>query len=62
VDAGGITSKELLASIHEIAKSDIRVVGSDLVEVAPIYDHSEQTANTASKIIREMILGLVQKK
>ena len=62
VDAGGITSKELLASIHEIAKSDIHVVGSDLVEVAPIYDHSEQTANTASKIIREMILGLVQKK
>ncbi|HZH58785.1 MAG TPA: agmatinase [Metabacillus sp.] len=62
VDAGGITSKELLASVHEIAKSDVRVVGSDLVEVAPIYDHSEQTANTASKIIREMILGLVQKK
>jgi agmatinase len=62
VDAGGITSKELLASIHEIAKSDVRVVGSDLVEVAPIYDHSEQTANTASKIIREMILGWVQKK
>ncbi|MBZ5749162.1 agmatinase [Metabacillus rhizolycopersici] len=62
VDAGGITSKELLASIHEIAKSDVRVVGSDLVEVAPIYDSSEQTANTASKILREMILGWVQKK
>ena len=62
VDAGGITSRELLASIHEIAKSDIRVVGADLVEVAPIYDHSEQTANTASKLIREMILGWVQKK
>ena len=33
----------------------------DLVEVAPIYDPSEQTANTASKLIREMILGWVQK-
>ncbi|WP_226669185.1 agmatinase [Metabacillus litoralis] len=62
VDAGGITSKELLASIHAIAASDVRVVGSDLVEVAPIYDPSEQTANTASKILREMILGWVQKK
>ncbi|MDQ0218547.1 agmatinase [Peribacillus cavernae] len=62
VDAGGITSKELLASIHEIAKSDIKVVGCDLVEVAPIYDVSEQTANTASKLIREMILGWVQKR
>ena len=60
VDAGGITSKELLASIHEIARSEVNVVGGDLVEVAPIYDHSEQTANTASKLIREMLLGWVK--
>lgn len=60
VDAGGITSKELLASIHEIARSQVNVVGADLVEVAPIYDHSEQTANTASKLIREMMLGFVK--
>lgn len=57
VDAGGITSRELLASIHEIARSDVRVVGADLVEVAPVYDVSEQTVNTASKLIREMLLG-----
>lgn len=62
VDCGGITSKELLAAIHAIAHSDIRVVGGDLVEVAPVYDPSEQTVNTASKLIREMILGWVQKK
>ena len=60
VDAGGITSKELLASIHEIARSNVQVVGADLVEVAPIYDPSEQTANTGSKLIREMILGFVK--
>ncbi len=60
VDAGGITSRELLATIHEIARSEVNVVGADLVEVAPIYDHSEQTANTASKIIREMLLGFVK--
>lgn len=60
VDAGGITSRELLASIHEIAHSNVLVVGADLVEVAPIYDASEQTANTASKLIREMILGFVK--
>lgn len=59
VDAGGITSKELLASIHAIAGSDVQVVGADLVEVAPVYDHSDQTANTASKLLREMLLGFV---
>ena len=62
VDAGGITSKELLAAIHEIARSGVHVVGADLVEVAPVYDHSEQTANTASKLVREMLLGWVQKR
>ncbi|USD78847.1 agmatinase [Bacillus safensis] len=60
VDAGGITSKELIASIHAIAGSDVQVVGADLVEVAPVYDHSDQTANTASKFLREMLLGFVK--
>lgn len=60
VDAGGITSKEPLASIHAIAGSDVKVVGADLVEVAPVYDHSDQTANTASKLLREMPLGFVK--
>lgn len=60
VDCGGITSKELLESIHEIARSEVNVVGFDLVEVAPVYDHSEMTANTASKLLREMILGWIK--
>lgn len=60
VDCGGITSRELLASIHAIANSGVNVVGFDLVEVAPIYDQSEQTVNTASKLLREMILGWVK--
>jgi len=60
VDGGGITTKELLASIHEIARSDVHVVGGDLVEVCPVYDHSEQTVNTAAKLIREMLLGWVK--
>lgn len=60
VDAGGITSKELLASIHAIAGSDVNVVGFDLVEVCPVYDHSEMTANAAAKFLREMMLGWVK--
>ncbi|UCZ53065.1 agmatinase [Bacillus shivajii] len=56
-EAGGISSKELLDAIQAIATSDINVVGCDLVEVAPPYDHSEQTAIAASKFVREMLLG-----
>lgn len=59
-EAGGITSKELLAAIHAIAHSEVNVVGADLVEVAPIYDPSEQTPIVAAKLIREMLLGFVR--
>lgn len=34
--------------IHAIARSEVNVVGFDLVEVAPVYEHSEMTSNTAS--------------
>ncbi|UOQ87103.1 agmatinase [Gracilibacillus salinarum] len=59
-EAGGISSKELLEAIHLIARSDLRVVGADLVEVAPNYDPAEQTAIAASKFVREMLLGWVK--
>ena len=59
-EAGGITNKELLAAVHEIANSDVNVVGADIVEVAPIYDHSEQTQIAAAKLVREMLLGFVK--
>lgn len=58
-EAGGITSKELLAAIHAIAHADLAVVGADLVEVAPIYDPTEQTQIVAAKLVREMLLGFV---
>ncbi|UOQ94994.1 agmatinase [Halobacillus shinanisalinarum] len=59
-EAGGISSKELLAAIHAIVGSDVQVVGADLVEVAPAYDQTEQTAIAASKFVREMLLGFVE--
>ncbi len=59
-EAGGITSKELLAAIHAMASSGLNFVGADLVEVAPAYDPTEQTQIVASKLIREMLLGLVK--
>ncbi|MEI7026435.1 agmatinase [Paenibacillus sp. y28] len=59
-EAGGITSKELLASIHALAASDVKVIGADVVEVAPVYDPTEQTPIAASKLVREILLGLVK--
>lgn len=59
-EAGGITSKELLEAIHLIARSEWNVVGADVVEVAPVYDPTEQTQIVASKLVREILLGWVK--
>ncbi|TDQ38767.1 agmatinase [Aureibacillus halotolerans] len=59
-EAGGITSKELLDAIYLLSSSDLKIIGADLVEVAPAYDSSDQTAITASKLVREMLLGWVK--
>ncbi|SER88565.1 agmatinase [Gracilibacillus ureilyticus] len=60
-EAGGISSKELLEAIHLIAGSDVKVVGADIVEVAPVYDPTEKTPIAASKFVREILLGWVKK-
>lgn len=59
-EAGGITSRELLDTIHFMAKNGANVIGCDLVEVAPVYDHSEMTQIVASKIVRELLLSFVK--
>lgn len=58
-EAGGISSKELLEAIVAIARSEVKVVGADVVEVLPAYDHADSTAIVASKLVREILLGWV---
>lgn len=60
LESGGISSKELLAALHEISRANCNVVGMDIVEVAPVYDSADQTSILASKIIRESLLGFIK--
>lgn len=60
LEAGGVSAKELLAAIHEIARSEVQVVGTDVVEVSPPFDSADQTAIVASKLVREIILGFIK--
>jgi agmatinase len=52
-EAGGLSSRELLALIRTL--SDLDVVGADIVEVAPAYDHAEITGIAAAHIAYELI-------
>lgn len=50
----GCTPGQIFSALE--AFSDLNVVGFDLVEVCPAYDHTDRTAILAAKIVREAIL------
>jgi agmatinase len=52
-EAGGLTSRELLSILRGLAGANL--VGADVVEVAPAYDHDEITCVAASHVAYEMI-------
>ena len=52
-EAGGMTSRELLRMLR--ALSDLNVVGADVVEVAPAYDHAQVTGIAASHVMYELM-------
>lgn len=52
-EAGGITSRELLSIIRGMR--DLPIVGMDVVEVAPAYDHAQITGVAAAHAIYEVL-------
>ncbi|MGY3554266.1 agmatinase [Williamsia sp. R60] len=52
-EAGGMTSRELLNTLRGLSGLDI--VGADIVEVAPAYDHAEITGIAAAHVAYELL-------
>jgi guanidinobutyrase / D-arginase len=52
-EAGGLTSRELLAALRGLAPAN--VVGADVVEVSPAYDHAEITAVAAAHVLYDLV-------
>ena len=52
-EAGGLTSRELLGFVRSFAS--LNVVGADVVEVAPAYDHAEITGIAAAHVVYELL-------
>jgi agmatinase len=59
-EAGGLTSRELLAILRSFA--GMNLVGADLVEVAPVYDHAEITGIAASHVAYELVSAMAAQK
>ncbi|UXA19591.1 agmatinase [Mycobacterium sp. SMC-4] len=56
-EIGGMTSRELVAVLR--AMRALNIVGADVVEVAPCYDHAEVTAVAAANLAYELISLMV---
>ncbi len=55
-EAGGLTSRELLRMLRALA--DRRIVGADVVEVSPAYDHAQMTGIAASHVLYELVSAM----
>jgi len=52
-EAGGLTSRELLGILRGLSGLDL--VGADVVEVSPAYDHAELTTVAAAHVCYELL-------
>lgn len=55
-EAGGLTSRELLAVLRSFPR--LSVVGADIVEVAPAYDHAQVTGIAAAHVGYELLSAI----
>ncbi len=58
-EAGGLTSRELLAIVRGF--DGLNLVGADIVEVSPAYDHAEITGVAAANLAYELVSLLARR-
>lgn len=59
-EAGGITSRELLEILRGMR--GMNLVGADLVEVAPAYDHAEMTGVAGSHVAYDLVTLMADRR
>ncbi len=58
-EAGGLSSRELLSVLRGL--TGLHLVGADVVEVAPAYDHAEITSIAAATVIYDLLTLLARR-
>ncbi len=59
-EAGGLTSRELLRVLRGL--TGVHMVGADVVEVAPAYDHAELTTVAAATVAYDLIALMARER
>jgi agmatinase len=60
-EPGGLSARELLDSVRRICL-ELPVVGVDVVEVSPPYDHAEITAALANRVVLEALSAIARRR
>jgi agmatinase len=60
-EAGGMLSRELLRAVRRIV-GQVDLVGMDIVEVSPPYDHAEVTSALAHRCVMEALSSLAARR
>ena len=60
-EPGGLTARQLLDAVRRICL-ELPVVGVDVVEVSPPYDHADITAALANRVVLEALSALARRR
>ncbi|QPG74917.1 Guanidinobutyrase [Brettanomyces nanus] len=58
IEPGGMMPREVIYLLRHL---DLDLVGADVVEVSPAFDHAEITSTNAAQIVYELITTMVQR-
>ena len=60
-EPGGLTARQLLDCVRRICL-ELPVVGMDVVEVSPPYDHADITAALANRVVLEALSAIARRR
>jgi agmatinase len=60
-EPGGLTARQLLDAVRRICL-ELPVVGVDVVEVSPPYDHADITAALANRVVLEALSAIARRR
>jgi agmatinase len=60
-EPGGFSARQLLDAVRRVAL-ELPVVGVDVVEVSPPYDHADITAALANRVVLEALSGMAARR
>jgi agmatinase len=60
-EPGGLSARQLLDAVRRITY-DLPVVGIDVVEVAPPYDHADITALLGNRVVLEALSAIARRR